>query len=128
MIAREFPKRDDRKPFNKAQKLAILRKHISGKVALCGGPCNAPLATLADNDWTALRSIEFDHEIALSNGGEHSVENGVALCRKCHSQKTRLEDTPRAAKIKRQALTTGQQQRRMANKGQKLQGRGFQKW
>ena len=46
--------------------------------------------------------VEFDHELACSNGGDNSLANCVAVCVRCHDYKTRTIDTPRAAKTVRQ--------------------------
>lgn len=53
--------------------------------------CNCPLSM----------GVQYDHELAASNGGGNDLENCKSVCLKCHSIKTRLIDTPRAAKIKR---------------------------
>ena len=47
--------------------------------------------------------VEFDHILACSNGGDNSLGNCAALCKVCHSEKTRKHDIPRAAKTKRQS-------------------------
>ena len=54
--------------------------------------CNAHLS----------HGVEFDHIMAASNGGDNSLSNCLAVCKMCHSYKTRHFDTPRAAKIVRQ--------------------------
>lgn len=46
--------------------------------------------------------VEFDHVLADSNGGKPTLENALAVCKKCHRYKTSHFDTPRAAKIVRQ--------------------------
>lgn len=50
---------------------------------------------------TLSMGVQYDHELACSNGGDNSLENCKSVCLKCHSIKSRLFDTPRAAKIKR---------------------------
>jgi 5-methylcytosine-specific restriction endonuclease McrA len=46
--------------------------------------------------------VEFDHVLADSNGGKPTLDNALAVCKKCHRYKTSHFDTPRAAKIVRQ--------------------------
>jgi len=58
-----------------------------------GQRCSAPLSN----------GVEFDHELASSNGGDNSLENCVSACIRCHRFKTSKFDTPRAAKTKRQS-------------------------
>lgn len=58
-----------------------------------GRRCCAPLGD----------GVEFDHELAASNGGDNSLENCVAACPICHRFKTTQFDTPRAAKTVRQS-------------------------
>jgi 5-methylcytosine-specific restriction enzyme A len=53
--------------------------------------CNASLAY----------GIVIDHILADSNGGEPTLENAAAICKKCNRFKTDKFDTPRAAKTKR---------------------------
>ena len=55
----------------------------------CAGPCH--------RKFDEKLKPEFDHVIALVNGGEHSEINIVAVCRECHSIKTRIDRT--AAKV-----------------------------
>lgn len=45
--------------------------------------------------------VEFDHELAASNGGDNSLENCVSVCPHCHRYKTTKFDIPRAAKTVR---------------------------
>jgi 5-methylcytosine-specific restriction enzyme A len=49
------------------------------------------------------RGVEFDHAVALSIGGNNSLENCRAVCIACHRFKTAKHDLPRAAKTKRQS-------------------------
>lgn len=46
--------------------------------------------------------VEFDHVVLAANGGDNSLENCAAVCKRCHSHKTRTHDTPLAAKTVRQ--------------------------
>lgn len=57
-----------------------------------GQRCNAPLAY----------GVEFDHVILLANSHDNSLENAAAVCKRCHSHKTRRVDIPTAAKTVRQ--------------------------
>jgi hypothetical protein len=45
-----------------------------------------------DPNWDA------DHEIALEDGGEHTMENLRRLCSRCHKAKTKRENAERAAR------------------------------
>jgi 5-methylcytosine-specific restriction endonuclease McrA len=54
--------------------------------------CNAPLGY----------GVEFDHVLLAANGGDNSLGNCAAVCKRCHSHKTRTHDTPVAAKTVRQ--------------------------
>ena len=58
-----------------------------------GQRCNADLG----------RGVEFDHVIALSIGGDNSLDNCRACCVRCNQYKARTNDVPRAAKTKRQS-------------------------
>ena len=42
--------------------------------------------------WELIPSTEVDHIVALAAGGDHSLENLQALCKRCHSRKTSLEN------------------------------------
>lgn len=49
-----------------------------------------------------LRPVaEFDHAIPAAIGGGNDLANCVALCRRCHANKTRKRDVPQIAKSKR---------------------------
>ena len=70
--------------------------------------------------------VQFDHEIALAEGGkDHDEVPMVPLHAECHALKTK-GDRKRIAKVKRMAGETGQYARRKKN-GSKLPSRGFQK-
>lgn len=56
-----------------------------------GKRCNAPLAG----------GVEFDHIVRACDGGDNSLENCAAVCKRCHGHKTAAFDTPQAAKTKR---------------------------
>ncbi|MDE2105693.1 MAG: HNH endonuclease [Patescibacteria group bacterium] len=57
-----------------------------------GKRCNAPLSA----------GVEFDHIDLDANSKDNSLSNCAAVCRRCHSWKTRFHDTPKAAKTLRQ--------------------------
>ncbi len=57
-----------------------------------GQRCNMPLS----------HGVEFDHVNLKANSKDHSLENCAAVCKACHSWKTRHRDTPVAAKTVRQ--------------------------
>lgn len=57
-----------------------------------GQRCSAPLAY----------GVEFDHILLAANGGDNSLENCAAVCKRCHGWKTAKHDTPLAAKTVRQ--------------------------
>lgn len=59
--------------------------------------------------------VQFDHEIALAEGGkDHDEVALVPLHAECHKLKTKA-DKKRIAKVKRMAGETGQQARRARN-------------
>ena len=70
--------------------------------------------------------FDADHVIPLSCGGTNALTNFQLLCKGCHNAKSRGEDIPAAAKIKRQAGITGQAARREKN-GPQIKSRGFDK-
>lgn len=47
------------------------------------------------------KGVQFDHIVADAIGGDNSLENCAAVCPRCHQVKTRNNDTPKAAKVKR---------------------------
>lgn len=69
------------------------------------------------------------HIIAISCGGGHTRANTQCQRWACNAEQNHTDDTPRAAKIKRQRLQTGQQARRAKRKAEGLrpliEGRGF---
>ena len=54
--------------------------------------CNMPLSY----------GVEFDHWDLEANSHDASLENCVAVCKRCHAFKTRNHDIPKAAKTVRQ--------------------------
>ncbi|MGQ4813089.1 HNH endonuclease [Agrobacterium vitis] len=87
-----------RREFTKATKRAALERSqmkceaIGAVYGLQEGiRCNGPLAY----------GLDFDHIIADAIGGDNSLENCAAVCKRCHGYKTRTNDTPKAAKVKR---------------------------
>lgn len=67
-------KKEEPRTFSDYQKKEILKRQ--------GYTC----ATCPDNDW---RLFEFHHKKAYAEGGETSINNGCALCSKCHTKITR---------------------------------------
>lgn len=57
-----------------------------------GQRCNAPLSY----------GVEFDHIDLDANSKDNSLSNCAAVCKRCHSHKTRHRDIPLAAKTLRQ--------------------------
>jgi hypothetical protein len=47
------------------------------------------------------KGVQFDHVIADAIGGDNSLDNCAAICPRCHLEKTRKNDVPKAAKVKR---------------------------
>jgi 5-methylcytosine-specific restriction endonuclease McrA len=86
-----------RHEFTKATKREALKRS--------GGYCEASgdIYTWAEERCIAplAHGVEFDHILACSNGGDNSLGNCAAVCKKCHAFKTTKFDTPRAAKTKR---------------------------
>jgi 5-methylcytosine-specific restriction protein A len=76
-----------------------------------------------------LRSIrgklraEYDHILALCNGGGHRESNIWLLCNECHSAKTKTDVAQRSKNFHVIAKHAGIELR----KGRKLQSRGFEK-
>lgn len=70
--------------------------------------------------------FDADHIIPLACGGTNDLTNFQLLCKVCHNAKSRGEDIPTAAKIRRLKGETGQRARRERN-GSKLKNRGFDK-
>lgn len=62
----------------------------------CGTLCARLSADAPESDETPT-FWEADHELALEDGGEHSVENLRCRCARCHRAKTSAENTARAA-------------------------------
>lgn len=56
--------------------------------------------------------FDADHIIPLACGGTNDLTNFQLLCKVCHAAKSRGEDIPAAAKIKRLRGETGQRARR----------------
>ena len=112
-----------RTEFSKATKRDALKRSgmlceaIGTRYGLDAGKrCNAPLAY----------GVQFDHITADSHGGDNSLDNCAAICRRCHDHKTRTYDTPIAAKIKRIIdKRTGCFPKPVGNA--RLQSRGFPK-
>jgi len=63
---------------------------------------------------------EFDHIIALVNGGENRESNLQALCKPCHKNKTKLDVAEKAKIAKRKQKRFG-----LSGPRQKIQSRGF---
>ena len=65
--------------------LAEIVKRQGGKCACCGEPLGV-----------IPRMIEYDHDLALADGGSDTPENLQALTKACHRAKTNREATERA--------------------------------
>jgi 5-methylcytosine-specific restriction endonuclease McrA len=76
-------------------------KHAQGKCEASGPLYGLDTGRQCDAD--LARGVEFDHLVALSIGGDNSLENCLAVCIACHRFKTSKHDLPRAAKTKRQS-------------------------
>lgn len=87
----------DRREFTKETKRLALKRSkgkceaSSPMYGITDGRCNAPLGY----------GVEFDHILLAANGGDNSLENCAAVCKRCHSHKTRTHDIPMAAKTVR---------------------------
>ncbi len=57
---------------------------VMGQDGICACGCDVKLGAAGE-------AIEFDHEVALINGGENRESNLRALRRPCHAQKTRAD-------------------------------------
>lgn len=99
-------------------KLDVLRKwhvQIPCRVCLCLYQERAPKYELDE--------INFDHHLALIDGGEHSVENIDPLCHEHHKPKSAHEHKENARAKRRKAKHEGKKVR----KGRPLQSRPFDK-
>lgn len=74
--------------------------------------------------WPNPGAVTFGHGIALANGGTHMDGNGEWEHWGCNRGKNHTDDTPRAAKWKRQRRLTGPQ--RPGAIKQKIHSRGFE--
>jgi hypothetical protein len=92
-----------RAEFDKPTKRAALKRS--------GGQCEA--GTVAPAEWYGLDAgtrcyallsygVEFDHIDLDANSRDNSLGNCAAVCKRCHSFKTRNRDIPLAAKTVRQ--------------------------
>ena len=54
------------------------KRYVASSQDWCCGHCKNKLSY----------TYEIDHNIALKDGGDNSVENLIALCRECHGKKT----------------------------------------
>lgn len=89
MSRAEFSRKTRQEALKRSQ---MLCEAIGERYGLDAGKrCNMPLSY----------GVDFDHIIADSHGGDNSLDNCAAICRKCHKHKTATYDTPIAAKIKR---------------------------
>lgn len=101
-------KRKRRRPITDGMKLAVLRCRV---VLVACDSCHYSIP---------LRSIEFDHHLALVDGGKHTVENIRPLCGVCHAAKSAREHI---ANCKAKRLASGGRKR----KGPPMRSRGFSK-
>lgn len=64
----------------------------------CEGPCHRA--------FDGKLKPEFDHVLALINGGAHAENNLRAVCHECHSQKSKLDVAAKAltARIRKRHL------------------------
>ena len=91
------------------------------KCSICGEPID-PM----NFDGMHPDSLTFEHNIALSGGGDHIFKNSSPAHRRCNMAKNEAHDKTKAAKLKRMSGETGQYARRKKN-GSKMQSRPFQK-
>jgi 5-methylcytosine-specific restriction endonuclease McrA len=82
----------------------------AGRTALACVDCGEVVEELRDGRWHALQTAvvegqtvrtrvphwEADHEVALEDGGEHTIENLRCRCVPCHRAKTAREAGARA--------------------------------
>lgn len=91
--------------FKKATKRDALKRAGGGNIATAKCEAEGTLYGLPPAqrcDCPLSHGVEFDHVLAASNGGDASLGNCLAVCKRCHGWKTQNLDTPRAAKILRQ--------------------------
>jgi 5-methylcytosine-specific restriction endonuclease McrA len=88
-----------RAEFSKPVKRAALKR--SGGLCEASGPMYG-LRLFAVCGSQLSYGVEFDHVVLEANSHDNSLENCAAVCKRCHSHKTRTHDTPTAAKTVRQ--------------------------
>ncbi len=92
---------------------AISRKHREAILAAQNGRCWVCSDEL-------FKVYEIDHRQALIHGGDNAPDNLRALCRSCHTAKTRIDVRE---KFRGERLANGPKK----PKGRKMQSRGFLK-
>lgn len=71
---------------------------VESQDGYCAGPCH--------RTFDAKLKPEFDHRPALINGGENRESMIVAVCRECHSMRTKLDVMAKSltARIRKKSL------------------------
>lgn len=103
-----------RKPITDRMKLALVRLH-NPLVA-----CHYRLAGDCRGLWLPFINAQYDHHLALIDGGKHTVENLRYICQPCHKIKSAREHI---ANCKAKRLASGGRKR----KGPPMRSRGFNK-
>lgn len=66
--------------------------------------------------WNTKHLVELDHTIPRALGGEDTVDNLKAICRRCHNKKTRKKDIKAIAKALRLKTANELHQEKMREK------------
>lgn len=74
---------------------------------------------------TGGKSPEFDHKVALANGGENRESNTQALCRPCHRAKTNVDVAQKSTDRRIKAKHLGIEKKKARLPGSK--GSGWRK-
>lgn len=91
----------DRREFSaKTRKAALKRSEM--RCEAVGAWYGLEAGTRCTND--LAYGVEYDHIILDANSKDNSLENCAAVCIRCHDLKTRMHDTPLAAKTVAQSL------------------------
>lgn len=85
--------------------------------ARCCGRCQECMKPL-----DGINKPEFDHIIAIVNGGQHAEANLHTLCKPCHATKTKADVAEKSAVYQRRANHLG-----LAAPKRKIQSAGFRK-
>lgn len=91
----------------KADTALRLRAKLTGEDLRCAG-CDLLCVAVVDGELRDQgRWWEADHELALEDGGAHTIENLRCRCQPCHARKSARENAARRAAPRSDQLTIG---------------------